>query len=514
MSGLQIFGLVAFIMLAIVAVGFFVFTVLESLHLIKDRRGEVPYDLYSKKILCYASIFTLSFTLMLVSIYMWNGINPVWYKWIQSTFGGLFFGACISIGTATFIIHYYGKNLPSDFDKKLFKTLMVCVALVGISFLVVTDGFADLCGEKFLLPKGISFDKGFVRPDSPYGANIAFYAICILSGAVFVYFLCDHKLYMKYGKHGMVESTFFIAFPAGIIGARIAYVIGNWSREFAGKEFWHVFAIWEGGLTILGGAIVGIVVGMLWFSHVNGKDKLMDSMDIIFPTILIAQAIGRWGNFFNCEVHGVQMNADSWLWLPRIVFNNAQYSSVNGWADPGKIYVPLFLIEAMSNMLGYFVLAHLFGNRLHKYCKPGDLLFGYITWYGLTRTLMEPLRDKGFNMGSNGYWSWIWSIVFVAAGVLLILINHLVRNIIDKKKNNFFTNVNSDIIGGGITLVIGIAGIIVGAIMMASNSFAQELEFNNFNIGVIILVLGCSSLLASFIPLSKIVIDRYEYESL
>ena len=136
-----------------------------------------------------------------------------------------------------------------------------------LSILFLTEGYA--AHVKYPLPNGLSFSKGFVTPDSGEGTNIAFYALCILSGAIYVYFICDHKLYLEYGKHGIVESTFLVAFPAGILGARIWYVIGNWNMEFAGREWWAMFAIWEGGLTILGGAIMGIVVGVAWYMWRN-----------------------------------------------------------------------------------------------------------------------------------------------------------------------------------------------------------------------------------------------------
>ncbi len=507
MSGIAIAGLVGFIVLAILSVTSFSLGTIESVKLIKDRREDVPHKEYLKKILIYCGCFTFAFTFMLLSIYVWNSITPKWYEGLKCAFGGLIFAGSISFGTCFFITYYYGKNIPEKINKKLFIGLMVSVAVCFLAFLATTDAFADYGGDNFLLPKGINFSKGFVRPDSYDSANIAFYALCILGGAVFVYFLCDHFYYKEYGKHGMLESTFLLAFPAGIIGARIAYVIGNWDIEFKGREFWHVFAIWEGGLTILGGAIAGIVVGVLWHRHVNKKVPILRGIDLIVPTILIAQAIGRWGNFFNCEVHGIQVEAQYWEWLPRIVFNNARYSSVNGWADPGKIYVPLFLIEAMSNMLGYFLLAHLFGIKLKKYTKDGDLAFGYIAWYGLTRTIMEPLRDKGFNMGSNGYWSWFWSIIFIVVGILLIVINHIVRDVLDKKKNTFVSNAKADFIGASIVFAIGLALIIVGAIMMSQCPFAQKLEFNQFNIGVILLTIGGSFFFGSFIPISKVIIS-------
>ena len=507
MKVLQILGIALFFLLLLTAIASFVLSIYESVKLVKDRREKVPHMEYINKILIYCGCFTGSFTFMLFAIFLMRDITPLWYEALKAAIGGLVFGASISFGTSSFIIHYYGKNLPSDLDKKLFRWLVASVAVCFISFVVAIDAFADYGGDNFLLPKGISFTKGLVRPDSSDGANIAFYAVCIISGAVFVYFLCDHLFYKKYGKHGLLESTFFIAFPSGIIGARIAYVIGNWNVEFKGREFWHVFAIWEGGLTILGGAIAGIVVGVLWFMHVNKGKSIFHAVDVIVPTILIAQAVGRWGNFFNCEVHGIQMSIESWSWLPRLIVNNSRYSSVNGWADPGMMYVPLFLIECATNLFGYFVLAHLFGIKFKNITKEGDLAFGYIVWYGLTRTFMEPLRDKGFNMGSNGYWSWLWSIIFIAAGVIAIVVNHIVRNILAKKKNEFVTNRFSDYLGGAIALAIGISLIVGGAIMMSNSSFSSKIQFDTFNIGIILLVLGGSIVVGTSIPISQIVMS-------
>jgi len=514
---MQTFGMILFILMAIVFVGSLALSYKKSIDLVKDKRQTINFkNEYFKKLLIYNLIASISFPVMMLSIYLWNATNCDWSWLVKVPIGGLVFGGCLSFGVDSFIIHYYKKGLPEKIDKKLFITLMCSVSLCFISLLTVADGFADFVGKDAsghwnLLSNGLNFQVGFVSPDGSSKPNITFYALCILSGAIFVYFLSDHKLYMKYGKHGLIESTFLLAFPAGIVGARIAYVIGNWEIEFAHRDFWHVFAIWEGGLTILGGAIAGIVVGVLWYKHVNKDKSIFEAVDIIVPTILIAQAVGRWGNFFNCEVHGVQSSESYWWWLPRIVFNNAHYSSANKWADAGNIWVPLFLIEAMVNMLGYFVLAHLFGDLLRKYTKPGDLAFGYIAWYGMTRVVMEPLRDGSFNMGSNGYWSWFWSLIFVLVGLLLIAINHVVRNVLANKKGELLyedKQFKFNAIFGGIVLAIALAGTIIGIYLMASNSFSSKIIFDNFNIGVILLVTFGSLLLCCSIPASTVIIMK------
>ena len=296
-----------------------------------------------------------------------------------------------------------------------------------------------------------------------------------------------------------------MAFPAGILGARIFYVVGNWSLEFANQPFWKVFAIWEGGLTILGGALMGIVVGVAWFMWRNKGYSIWLAVDIIVPTILIAQGVGRWGNFFNCEVHGNLSPIEYWNWLPRFIVENSRYSTAHyNFAPDGYLYVPLFFIECCTNFLGYFVIAHLFGVKLRKYTQLGDLAFGYIMWYGLTRTFMEPLRDSSFNMGENGFWSWIWSLVFVIASALAIAINHLVRYL----RNPKVINQKQYIIGSGCVAIASLALMIPGIILMANNPRSNTLVLNTFNWGLILLFLGISVLFGLIITLPPLFIKR------
>ena len=282
-----------------------------------------------------------------------------------------------------------------------------------------------------------------------------------------------------------------VAFPAGIIGARLFYVIGNWGKEFAGEPWYKCFMIWEGGLTILGGALMGIVVGVAWFMWRNKGYSIWLAVDIIVPTILIAQAVGRWGNFFNCEVYGTLQPVKNWFWLPTFIKNNAMYNTNGGVDSIDMIHVPLFFIECLTNFFGYFVIAHVFGKALRKYTELGDLAFGYIIWYGLTRVFMEPLRDPEFNMGNDGYWSWIWSLAFVIGGALAIGINHFVRYL----KSNNQANKLVHIIGTASVGVVGLALLGVGIGLMSTSTFSKTLALNQFNWGLIVLALGISLLL-------------------
>jgi len=506
-------GIIFFSSAMLIALGGFIFSIYKNVLLVKDKRKEIPFLSYCKAITIGDALFTVFFMLSLFSIYLWTGYSPTWYNVLQVLFGGLIFGGSLSFGTSCFITHYYRKEIKPSVDKRLFITLMVSIPLVVISFFLWCDGFADVAGYHYLLPNGLSFTNGFVNPSSGAKPNIAFYAICILSGAVFVYFLCDHLMYKEYGKHGTLEITFLTAFPAGILGARIAYVIGNWTKDgfaerFARGEWWSIFAIWEGGLTILGGAIAGILVGALVYKKTNKGRSLFRAADLIVPTILIAQAVGRWGNFFNCEVHGGLVSESSWYWIPRFILNNARYSATSGWAPDGMIYAPLFFIEFLTNILGYFVIAYLFGHACKKILVKGDLALGYIIWYGFTRIFMEPLRDNSYKMGSDNYWSWMWSLIFVGGGALLIAINHFVRFLMKKETTLSF---KTTLVGAISLSSIMVAMLSTSIYLLSSGTFATNLALSSFNVGIILLVTSISLLLLA-IPcyIEAIYIKRHQ----
>lgn len=494
-------NLVLMIIFIVVALGIFGYSIYRVVNLVKHPMPATINYPQEIKTLAFLSLGTsLASVLLFIFLSLFQQYPLKAYEWVELIFGAMLFGACLASAILSFILHYYAKELPPKTKKMLFTTFLTSLLLLCVGLWLLTNSFADYL--IYPLVNGLNFTHGFVSPNSGNSPNIAWYAICIISGAVLVYFICDHRYYKEYGQHGVLESLFFVAFPAGIIGARIGYVIGEWnhgSNSFAYRvahgQWWAPLAIWEGGLTIISGALVGIIVGVLWFIWRNKKYSIWMAVDIIVPTILIAQAMGRWGNFFNCEVHGVQSSKELWWFLPKIVANNAQYSDVHGFADAGYLWVPLFYIESITNLIGYFVIRFAVGKGLRKYLELGDLALLYIAWYGLTRVIMEPLRDASFNMGNDGYWSWFWSFVFVVGAFLLIAINHLVRFVIEEKKGTGITIKNSfekGMIAFSIFLAIAIIFIVFAAILMSRGTFSTFIGFNDFNNGLILLVIGVS----------------------
>lgn len=403
---------------ALIAIAAFVLAVFD---LKKYLNGNVDVkDIWGKagkNILAKGVIFVLSSLATMLTLAMASG-NGSMGGLVLVIIGGLVFFMSIATFLLSFVVHFYKFKPVNYLVRKSFLVVIFSGIIALITIFLLLDGFVYLDIITFPLMNKIYFNKA-------NDTGIAFYALFILAGALVSYFLSDHEIYKKYKRHGLLENVFYVAFPAGIIGARIWYVIGEW-HTFK-DDLIRIFYIWEGGLAIMGGALLGIIVGVLFVKFKRKEISLLYTVDVVIPTILLAQAIGRWGNFFNQEVYGFKLaNMDGYFFLPEFIKRNMFIE--------GSYRVPLFLIEGVVNVLGFFVLRYGIGEGLKKWKLPLDIAFGYATWYGLTRVVMEPLRDPLYNMGQNGSWSYIWGIVFAVAGILAIVINHLIHHFAKNKK--------------------------------------------------------------------------------
>ncbi len=498
-------GVIALILVLIALVGVILLCVYTKRFTKKHSENRTNW----KKPLIIAGIISVATSLVFMAgmlcCYPAMGITSevAWYYWLAAIFGSFIFALGVCLFFATFFFHYYGKFIPIRLDQWLFRSMMISFWVAIVFLFVMSEGYAQWL--EYPLINGISFSEGWVDPSQD--SSIAFYAIFILVGAFYVYALCDHHFYVHYGKHGELDGSFIVGLVMGIVGARVWYVIGNWSSEFKGKGFTNMIAIWNGGLTVIGGVIFGIGFGALWFWLVHRKKKeysLLVMMDFVVPCILIAQAVGRWGNFFNIEVYGNLVSESYWSWLPTIVVNNLAFSGGGRPVAEGMIHVPLFFIEGVVNIAGYYLIMDLFGKKLRKYLENGDLAISYVIFYGLVRTFMEPLRYSTYNMGSNGYWSWIWSICFVAIGMFLIVLNHMIRTIYRRQKGKLCLNKNTCRNSFICTLVFSICGLVMlitGASLMSVYPGDETLVYSGHSVGVILLILGIAILLLDIIPI-------------
>ena len=261
---------------------------------------------------------------------------------------------------------------------------------------------------------------------SPYifSTPIKWYAFFVLSGALLAYYFAKkHYKNEEESKNNptLIDDLFIIVFPAGLIGARIWYVLS----ELDTMSFLDIFKIWEGGLAIQGGVMGGILAGVLYHKIKKVKFPLLKLFDVIIPNILIAQAIGRWGNFFNQEVYGSCTSPSSLSFIPSFILNNMNVSS----CPTNMVAQPLFFYEFLLTSIGFFVISIML-RKFWKKRKLGDLASLYLIYYGVIRLILEPFRNDVFIMRifNTIPLSIATSILFIVLGVFMLIFFRIKKN--------------------------------------------------------------------------------------
>lgn len=238
------------------------------------------------------------------------------------------------------------------------------------------------------------------------GISIKMYAVCILIGAFITYFIVERRfIKMGYPKN-LVEDFFFGALIAGIIGSRLWYVLFYNLSDYLANPL-SILMTWNGGMAIQGGLMLGVVFGY-WFTKKH-KISFLRAADAIVPAILLAQAAGRWGNFFNQEAYGGVVNASFYNFFPSFIKEMMLIQ--------GSYRVPTFLYESLLNILGFFAITY--GLKHVIKLKRGDQFYGYLVWYGITRFFVEGLRsDSLYVWGTFIRTAQVLSIIYVLIGLL------------------------------------------------------------------------------------------------
>jgi prolipoprotein diacylglyceryl transferase len=191
---------------------------------------------------------------------------------------------------------------------------------------------------------------------------------------------------------------------AGIVGARIYHLITNWEDPAIHAHWYGPFAVWEGGLGVWGGITLGVLVGAVIVRRSGNSVRLM--MDAVAPGLLLAQGIGRWGNYFNQELYG---KATSLPWGLKIT---------NPTAGAPGIYHPTFLYEFIWDVLG--VLFLLWVDRRYTLRRPA-LFALYVMVYTAFRTFEETLRiDESHHFLGERINFWVSLALFVASTLFFL----------------------------------------------------------------------------------------------
>ncbi|HFN9630618.1 TPA: prolipoprotein diacylglyceryl transferase [Staphylococcus aureus] len=243
--------------------------------------------------------------------------------------------------------------------------------------------------------------------------SVRWYGIIIAVGILLGYFVAQRAL-VKAGLHKdtLVDIIFYSAL-FGFIAARIYFVIFQWPYYVENPS--EIIKIWHGGIAIHGGLIGGFIAGVIVCKVKNLNPFQIG--DIVAPSIILAQGIGRWGNFMNHEAHGGPVSRAflEKLHLPNFIIENMYIN--------GQYYHPTFLYESIWDVAGFIILVN-----IRKHLKLGETFFLYLTWYSIGRFFIEGLRTDSLMLTNNIRVAQLVSILLILISISLIVYRRIKYN--------------------------------------------------------------------------------------
>ncbi len=252
--------------------------------------------------------------------------------------------------------------------------------------------------------------------------EIRWYAICIIIGVIIALIFgirWSKRLNIKeeYLYWGLALGLIF-----GLLGARLYFCLFNFS--YYKEEPWGIITnIGDGGLAIHGGLLATAIFVIIYCKIL--KINIFKIVEIVAPGFLIAQACGRWGNFFNQEAHGglvpgyPDIDAQRiWLksFLPNFIVNQMYIDDYNpGIVEATGYYQPTFLYESIWNLIGFILILLL--RKFYKKYQLGDALFFYLVWYGVGRFIIEFMRTDALILGTLKI-AQVVSIIMILLGIV------------------------------------------------------------------------------------------------
>ncbi len=244
--------------------------------------------------------------------------------------------------------------------------------------------------------------------------RVHFYALCILTGIALATWITDTRLSRRGAERGVVLDIILWAVPLGIIGARFYHVFTHPTDYFyEGADLMRVFYIWEGGNAIFG-SLLGGAVGA-WIGCKQTGIRFWSFADALAPAMLVAQAAGRLGNYFNHELFGQPTTLP---WGLEIESTNPAFPA---GLPEGTLFHPMFLYEILWNLLGALIIILL---ERKVYLRWGKSFGMYLIWYGIGRSIFETYRlDPSETL--LGIRTNVWAaLAAIAIGIAIIAIQN------------------------------------------------------------------------------------------
>lgn len=245
----------------------------------------------------------------------------------------------------------------------------------------------------------IALDLGFIQ--------IYWYSIFIFLGVLVASIVILRECKRQKINEDFIVNLIFYGVIFGLLGARLYYCLFHF--DYYKTHPLEILEIWNGGLAIHGGILLGLLIVYIYAKKY--KAKFLKVTDILAPGLILGQAIGRWGNFFNQEAFGRETTrlALEKLKIPEFV--------INGMNINGIYYQPTFLYESIWNIFGFIALLML---RRYKYLKTGQLTGFYLMWYSFGRFFIEIFRSDSLMLGTLKI-AQVMSIILFVIGLLMFV---------------------------------------------------------------------------------------------
>ena len=254
---------------------------------------------------------------------------------------------------------------------------------------------------------------------SIFGIDIMWYALLIMLGVILGLILTNFNTTRK--ELGLdfdvVMDAFLYAFPLALIGARAYYVAFEWDRYK--DDLFQILNVRGGGLAIHGG-LIGALLGVVLYKFLSKKSAryILSHADAAAPGLVLAQAVGRWGNFINGEAHGGPVTKEFISRFPAFI--------QEGMLINGQYFHPTFLYESAWNVLVCIILMILFWKRRKNH--EGTILAWYLILYSIGRFFIESLRTDSLYVGPLRT-AQVISVIMMAVGALYLIYKYRSRTI-------------------------------------------------------------------------------------
>lgn len=240
--------------------------------------------------------------------------------------------------------------------------------------------------------------------------SLRWYTLIIFIAFVVVSYLVFKECKRFNLNKDYVFNLIFWTVIFGFLGARLYYVIFNWS--YYSGNLLEIIKVWQGGLAIHGGIIAGVITIIVYTKKYSVNT--LKILDICSVPLLLGQAIGRWGNFFNSEAHGsaTTLSKLESLHIPEFI--------IKGMEIDGIYYHPTFFYESIWCLLGFIILLVI---RRNKYTKIGSLICLYLMWYSFGRFFIESMRTDSLMFGGFKAAQLLSIVLFAISFIYLVFIN-------------------------------------------------------------------------------------------